>query len=370
MPLARRIRNTPAAIAAPVDPPETSASARPSATARAACTIEASGAERTAIAGSAALAIETGAFTTVTPSGTVPIRSAGPHSSTRVPPAVARAAPSATSAAPRSAPFASTATVTGSDSGTPLFVIVVVRRPGDHLAPGIGAAHRADPVGQARAVALGAAVVGRRRDLVLSAALSGPRSRLLLLGDGHGRRLAALFQPQLAQLGPPRVGLAFMPVVTAGQVEVLAAHRAQAGAVLAAHQLRGEGQRQRVADPPAEVQLGLTDVRAVQLLAPARLVDLAGVHRDDGIGRRQAAHARSGHARLEPQAQRIPAGGHQRHVEADRQRRRLDRVALSAEEKRIVAGVEVQSPALAPGQTEPAQVEAVGALGHRFEGSE
>ena len=41
---------------------------RPSATARAACTIEASGVERTARAGSAALAIETGASTTSTPS--------------------------------------------------------------------------------------------------------------------------------------------------------------------------------------------------------------------------------------------------------------------------------------------------------------
>ena len=69
---ARLMLNRPAASAAPVEPPDTSASARPSATARAACTIEASGVERTARAGSGALAIETGASTTVTPSGRPP----------------------------------------------------------------------------------------------------------------------------------------------------------------------------------------------------------------------------------------------------------------------------------------------------------
>ena len=53
-----------------VEPPETSAWARPSATARAAWTIEASGVFRTAKAGSGDLAIEIGASTTSTPSPT------------------------------------------------------------------------------------------------------------------------------------------------------------------------------------------------------------------------------------------------------------------------------------------------------------
>ena len=61
--------NRPAASAAPVPPAQTSACARPSATARAACTIEASGLARTALAGSALLAIETGASTISTPGG-------------------------------------------------------------------------------------------------------------------------------------------------------------------------------------------------------------------------------------------------------------------------------------------------------------
>ena len=61
MPRSRLRLNSPAASAEPVEPPETSAWARPSATALAAWTIEASGVERTAKAGSAALAIEIGA---------------------------------------------------------------------------------------------------------------------------------------------------------------------------------------------------------------------------------------------------------------------------------------------------------------------
>ncbi len=52
-----------------MEPPETSAWARPSATALAACTIEASGVERTAKAGSAALAIETGCVDDLDPIG-------------------------------------------------------------------------------------------------------------------------------------------------------------------------------------------------------------------------------------------------------------------------------------------------------------
>src|SRR4051812_15836227 len=111
MPRARRMLKSAAASAGPVEPPETNASASPSATARAARTIEDSGAARTATTGSAAFAIDTGASTISTPSGASPISSAGPNRRTRTPPAAASAAPAATSAGPRSAPLASTATV-------------------------------------------------------------------------------------------------------------------------------------------------------------------------------------------------------------------------------------------------------------------
>ena len=84
--------NRPAASAAPVEPPETSASARPSATACTACTIEASGVARTARAGSPAFAIETGASTTSSP-GAGSISAAGPKTSTRTPLREAASAP-------------------------------------------------------------------------------------------------------------------------------------------------------------------------------------------------------------------------------------------------------------------------------------
>ncbi len=109
-PFARFTLNRPAASAAPVPPAHTSACARPSPTAFAACTIDASGVARTALTGSALLATDTGASTNSTPSGTGPISRAGPNRSTRTPCSAARAAPAATSAGPRSAPFASTAT--------------------------------------------------------------------------------------------------------------------------------------------------------------------------------------------------------------------------------------------------------------------
>src|SRR4051812_40567851 len=101
--------NRPAASAAPVVPPATNASQSPAATARAACTIEASGVWRTALTGSGALAIDTGASTTSMPSATAPISAAEPKRTGVTPRWTAMAAPAATSAGPRSAPLASTA---------------------------------------------------------------------------------------------------------------------------------------------------------------------------------------------------------------------------------------------------------------------
>ena len=73
-----------------------------------ACTIEASGVERTARAGSAALAIETGASTTSTPGAGAELARRGRRAARATPRSAASAAPRATSAGPRSAPLAST----------------------------------------------------------------------------------------------------------------------------------------------------------------------------------------------------------------------------------------------------------------------
>src|SRR5271169_2267479 len=206
MPRARLTLNDPAARAAPVPPAHTSACALPSATARAACTIEASLVVRAALTGSGLLAIDTGASTTSTPAGTSPSSCAGPNRITRTPPLAAIAAPAATSDGPMSAPLQSTATTgaCGSSAGTgeellagdtsPLLLLVLVLvgvRPGGHdLAAGIGAAHRAHAVRPARAVALRTRVDRGRADLVLGAALGGTAVGLLFLGDCHREQKA------------------------------------------------------------------------------------------------------------------------------------------------------------------------------------
>src|SRR5918912_936835 len=60
------------------------------------------------------------------------------------------------------------------------------RARGDDLAPAVVAARRADPVREARRLAVRARLESRRRDLVLRAAFVRARVRLLLLGDRHG----------------------------------------------------------------------------------------------------------------------------------------------------------------------------------------
>src|SRR5438874_10190612 len=270
--------NSPAASAAPVPPAHTSACAGPSAIARAACTIDACGVRRAALAGSAALAIEIEASTTSIP-GTPCAASfsseAGPKSITRAPSPAAISAPAATSAGPRSAPLQSTATTGARRSssaprghGEPgaamrrlvlvAGVVLAERRRGRHLAPCIEAALRAHAVRPAGAVALRALVERRRRDPVLRAALCGAAVRLLFLGDGHPAAKATsrprLFQAQLAQLGPARVGRALVAVTGAGLVEVGRADRAQPGAVGAAEHLHGRPQREGVVRPGGEVE--------------------------------------------------------------------------------------------------------------------
>src|SRR5438270_1083187 len=193
----------PAASAAPVPPAHTSACAVPCATARAACTIDASGVARTALAGSRLFAIETGASTTCTPGGSSPSSAAGPNRITRAPSRAAIAAPAATSAGPRSAPLQSTATVTPSGGGASsggvagvdpgatralfvaVLVIVIVRSGRCHLAARVRTADGTNPVRPARAVALRTRVQRGRPDLVLGAPLRGPAVRLLFLGNRH-----------------------------------------------------------------------------------------------------------------------------------------------------------------------------------------
>ncbi len=105
-----------AASVGPVVPAETRPSARPSPTARAAWTIEASGRERTALTGSSPPSIRSGASTMCTRAPGSPMLASGPNSSTS---SSERAAPSDTVDGPPSAPLASSAiTARGSYSSS------------------------------------------------------------------------------------------------------------------------------------------------------------------------------------------------------------------------------------------------------------
>src|SRR5205807_9875458 len=146
------------------------------------------------------------------------------------------AAPAATSRGPRSAPPASTATTTMISCSAGL----IARLGGDHLASLVAAADRADSVRKPRAVALGARVVRHGAELVLRAPPGGPSMRLLLLGDGHRvGRLAgpSLLEPDLGQLGPARVSLAFVRVTRLRVVQIDPAYGTQSCTVGPAHEL-------------------------------------------------------------------------------------------------------------------------------------
>ncbi len=105
-------------------------------------------------------------------------------------------------------------------------------------------------------------------------------------------------------------------------------------------------------------------IRAAQLLDVAGLVDLAAVDRDLRAGGLQAAHAGSPEGRAEAQPQRVAVVRRRGDVED-----RLDGVGrhdvrLTAELQRVEHDLELQAPALARGQPQAAEIEAVRAGCH------
>ena len=162
-------------------------SASPAATARAARTIEAFSLERTARTGSSSLPIASGASATSSPASSGAGGPVHAHGHARPAGALgdhlegrrrrrARRARSRPDLGPRAA-----RSPDGPASGRGRRQ---ARR--DDLAALVVAADRADPVRQARRLAVRAVREARRVDLVLRAALVRARVRLSLLGDGHG----------------------------------------------------------------------------------------------------------------------------------------------------------------------------------------
>jgi hypothetical protein len=185
-------------MVAPVGPALTTASDLPSAVSRAASTTDACSRERTAATGSSSLEIASGAGTIWATPSRGASSTGSPKTRSAMPSEAAARAPSIKTSIPRSTPLPSSATTTSrrllrfaSGAAT---VWVLLRGGGaeilgsllrDDLAPGVGAARRADPVRKARAVAAGAAVESRRRHGMGRTPLVAPGAGSSLLRDGH-----------------------------------------------------------------------------------------------------------------------------------------------------------------------------------------
>src|SRR5213592_2914510 len=105
-------------------------------------------------------------------------------------------------------------------------------------------------------------------------------------------------------------------MLRAGLVEVLAADRAKAQALVLADDLRWEREGQRVAGPGANVELVAVDVRRTELVAVARMVDLTGIDLERAVGAIEATHTRPAKVDRVPQPKCV-ARGHPRNVEPD-----------------------------------------------------
>jgi hypothetical protein len=148
-----------------------------------------------------------------------------------------------------------------------------------------------------------------------------------------------------------------------GLVEVLAAHRAEPAAFLAADDLHRKREQEGVTRPGCEVERAVFEIRAVQLLRFAGLVHLARVDGDHVPRVGDAAHARAGHRRLEAKAQRVPRQ-RPRDVEPGVDGPTLDRIGLASELERVEAHLGVHRAALAGAQLKGLEIDQVGALRH------
>src|SRR3954451_5884930 len=189
----RRISSSPAASIAPVFPAETTASARPSATARQATTRELSGLPRTASAGFSSMPISSVASISSRP----PVsRPAGPTRTGVTWSERAARAPATISPGARSPPSASTATRTGRME---LGSVEAERLDGPAV---VALARGAEPVRPLRLVAVRAQVHARDLDAVLCTALVATGLRCLSLGDCHSR--AGILQANRPRGAVPR----------------------------------------------------------------------------------------------------------------------------------------------------------------------
>src|SRR5262249_52413267 len=115
------------------------------------------------------------------------------------------------------------------------------------------------------------------------------------------RRRRSSFLAQLVERGPARVDSLLHVLVRLG-IQILAADRAEAGAIVAAEDLVGQCERDRVAGPGGEVEAVVLQILGpiVVTLRSGRLI-LAQAEGERQLRVREAAEARAGERDVERQ---------------------------------------------------------------------
>ncbi len=166
-----------------------------------------------------------------------------------------------------------------------------------------------------------------------------------------GRRLAERLEG-----GPARVG-ALVDVLVRLDVEILAADRAEAGAVVAAEDLIGQRKRDLVVRPGREVELVVDEVLGPLVLALGlRRLVLTQAERERQLGVGEAAETRAGERDVERELEhRAARRARDGELGGGRVRPRL--VALGGEEKRLDLDLDALVSLVATADAEVAEVE-------------
>ncbi len=144
-----------------------------------------------------------------------------------------------------------------------------------------------------------------------------------------------------------------------GVVQGLAAHRAQAGAVGPAEDLRRRIEDEGIPRPGAQVEDLRLHIGARELLvAEPRLVDFPRIDVDLGARTGKAAGARAGERRVEAQAEGVARAG-PREVESVGHRPVLDRMIDPAQARRIELKLALQPPSLPGTEGEIGKVDVI-----------
>src|SRR5579862_7123141 len=157
--------------------------------------------------------------------------------------------------------------------------------------------------------------------------------------------------------GPARVGLVILVLVRLG-VQVLAADRAEAGAVRVVEDLVRQGERERVAGPGGQVEHVVGDVRGTELLVAAGVRRLVLARADRQLEHGVGEAAEAGAVQLYPEGELEHAAGRRlRHRQLGGHEGGHGQVLLAAEHERGELHLDLVAELLAIAQPGVAEVE-------------